>query len=266
MQLVEQRVHVKRDRHFRRVHVRVQTIGRNHGQLHGLAQARLLLENSDAVAQFLLFIAIYRVLAATVFNLTKVHDVVSPLDDQVNLRGRNAVLAAPRIIFRAYAGDAKSMFYLFNMRHAKPLIGQAIPIILFWCVQRVRPIMTVCGMRAAEVIVESDIKVGQLIDTIVGVDFPLTDIIFPKKVAVLKVRQHLRQISSALLAKFTAYLLACQPASVVGQQADNVFVWLRIAKEGAEQPLILTRQLGILEKNSRSTFAGSPILLSSKLR
>ena len=204
MQSAEQGIHVKRDGHVRRVHVCLQTIGRNHGQQHGLAHPRLLLESSDAVAQFFLFIAVYRVLAAAVFDLAKVHDIVGPLDDKINLRGRNAILAAPGIVFRAYAGDAKRPFNLLDMRHTKALIGQAIPIVLFWCVQRVRPIMSVGGMRAAEVIVESDIKVGQLIDTIVGVDFPLTDIIFPKKVAVLKVRQHLRKISSTLLAKFTA--------------------------------------------------------------
>lgn len=77
-------VTIKRDRHFRRVHVCLQTIGRNHGQLYSFAQPCLLLEISDAVAQLLLFNAIYRVLAATVFNLTKIHDVVGPLDDKVN--------------------------------------------------------------------------------------------------------------------------------------------------------------------------------------
>jgi hypothetical protein len=52
MQSIEQRIHVKRDGHVRRVHVRVQAKGRNHGQQHGLAHPRLLLESSDAVAQF----------------------------------------------------------------------------------------------------------------------------------------------------------------------------------------------------------------------
>lgn len=52
MQLVEQGIHVKRNGHVRRVHVCVQAKGRNHGQQHGLAHPRLLLESSEAVAQF----------------------------------------------------------------------------------------------------------------------------------------------------------------------------------------------------------------------
>ena len=103
-------------------------------------------------------------------------------------------------------------------------------------------------MCAAKVIVESDVKVGQLIDTVVGVDLPLTDIIFPEKVAVLKVRQQLRQISFAFFTQLATYLLACQPALVVNQQTNNNFVRLWIAKEGTEQPLILMRQLRILRK------------------
>ena len=149
-----------------------------------------------------------------VLDLTQVCDLIGPLDDQIDLSGRLALFASPGIIFSVDSVYSESLFDLRDMRLAETLESEAVPNVLLRGVQGVAPIMVICCSFDTEVVMETGEEIHQLVYSVLRIDLLLSDTILTDEIAVLKILQHLAQMTAGLLAKFIADLIASQPLTI----------------------------------------------------
>ena len=81
-------------------------------------------------------------------------------------------------------------------------------------------------MLTAKVMIELDVKVCELVDAIVTIDFSLPHIILTDKVAVLQILQEFRQVSTSFFLQLLTDFLSCQSFLVGSQQLDDIDVCL----------------------------------------
>ena len=108
--------------------------------------------------------------------------------------------------------------------------------------------MLICCMLATEIMIELDIKIGKLIDTVIAIYLSLPDVILTDKITILQIHQKFRKVSTRFLLQLFTDFLTSQPLLIVCQQLDNIYIRLRTFEKRLKQPVKFLLQFRITRK------------------